>query len=509
MTNATLDAATITSPEAPGTSRPKPDVWLVAAYGVALAACISVWFLAVRAPLWTDETLSYWQIAGGFRQIWSRSIQGNSFAAYAYILWLTNTLFGSRGIVLRVPSILAMLAAVYVFYRCARELFDWDVALIATVCFILPRGIAFAAIDVRPYPFALLVTNLTIFLFLRWMKTGETGYAALMGIAAAGIFYFHYLFSTILLALAVSYLLTRAPSLRTGLRQIGIALGCFAIVLLPVLPRLQYIYQTRTTHSFADAPQWKSVVDVLNPGTGQLLVLAGALLLAIVARQLLITKRELLGKLLLCASLALVPIFCLYAVSVTTSVHVFIPRYLLVATPGIALCWGWLCSLIDSRALRSLFCFAFVALCVGQAYSSPISRRHEESWKESLAFADANAANDHAPLLMCSPLIEADFQPMPAVASQSVLYAPLSYYKVSAPVVPLPRTLNAEAERQATQFLLKAAPEHTRFLVLAPWPSLRIVDLLTYDSQATYTPRVLGKFDEIWVVEFVPNSDAR
>ena len=76
-------------------------------------------------------------------------------------------------------------------------------------------------------------------------------------------------------------------------------------------------------------------------------------------------------------------------------------------------------------------------------------------------------------------------------------------------MVPLPRTLNAEAERQATQFLLKAAPEHTRFLVLAPWPSLRIVDLLTYDSQATYTPRVLGKFDEIWVVEFVPNSDAR
>ncbi len=510
MTNATLDAATITSPEAPGTARPKSDVWLVAAYGVALAACISVWFLAVRAPLWTDETLSYWQIAGGFRQIWSRSIQGNSFAAYAYILWLTNTLFGSRGIVLRVPSILAMLAAVYVFYRCARELFDWDVALIATVCFILPRGIAFAAIDVRPYSFALLVTNLTIFLFLRWMKTGQTGYAALMGIAAAGIFYFHYLFSMILLALAVSYLLTRAT-----LAADRPAADWHCVGLLRHRPASGVAAasgtSTRraTTHSFADPPQWKSVVDVLNPGTGQLLVLAGALLLAIVARQLLITKRELLGKLLLCASLALVPIFCLYAVSVTTSVHVFIPRYLLVATPGIALCWGWLCSLIDSRALRSLFCFAFVALCVGQAYSSPISRRHEESWKESLAFADANAANDHAPLLMCSPLIEADFQPMPAVASQSVLYAPLSYYKVSAPVVPLPRTLNAEAERQATQFLLKAAPEHTRFLVLAPWPSLRIVDLLTYDSQATYTPRVLGKFDEIWVVEFVPNSDAR
>ena len=267
MSNATLDAVAA-SPEAEVTSRPKYDTWLAAAYGVALVACLSVWFLAVRAPLWTDETLSYWQIAGGFKQIWARSIQGNSFAAYAYILWLTKTFFGSSELVLRIPSILAMLAAVYVFYRCARELFAWDVSLIATMLFILPRGIAFAAIDVRPYPFALLVTNLTIFLFLRWMKTNRTVYAALFGIAAAGIFYFHYLFASILAALAVYYLLTRRSSLRADLRQIGVALGCFAIFLLPVLPRLKYIYQTRTTHSFAAAPQWTSVLQVLNPGRG-------------------------------------------------------------------------------------------------------------------------------------------------------------------------------------------------------------------------------------------------
>lgn len=98
---------------------------------------------------------------------------------------------------------------------------------------------------------------------------------------------------------------------------------------------------------------------------------------------------------------------------------------------------------------------------------------------------------------------------MPAVPSDSVLYSPLSYYKVSAPVVPLPRTLNPEAERQAKQFLLKASQEHTRFLVLAPWPSLRIVDLFAYYSQSTYTYRVLGNFDNIFVVEFVPYSDAR
>lgn len=509
MTNAPLAVPAAVSSEAEVASCLKYDKLFAVGYGLALLASLSIWLLAVRAPLWTDETLSYWQIAGGFKQIWARSVQGNSFAAYAYILWLTKTAFGDKEWVLRIPSILAMLAAVYLFYRCARELFSWDVSLIATMLFILPRGIAFAAIDVRPYPFALLVTNLTIFLFLRWTKTKRTAYAALFGAAAAGIFYFHYLFASILAALVVYYLLSSRSSIRADLRQIGVALGCFAIFMLPVLPRLGYIYQTRATHSFADAPQWISVLQILNPGKWQLLVLASVLVLAALAHRLPRPSREMYGKLLLCASLALVPILCLYAISVATSVHVFIPRYLLVAVPGMALCWGWVCGLMASRPLRALFCFAFVALCAFEAYSSPLAYRHEESWKDALAFADANAAGDHAPLLMCSPLVEADFLPMPAVASDSVLYSPLSYYKVEAPVVPLPRTLNAEAERQAKQFLLRAAQEHSRFLVLAPWPSLRILDLIAYLSQGTYSPRVLGKFDEIWVVEFVPNADAQ
>jgi 4-amino-4-deoxy-L-arabinose transferase-like glycosyltransferase len=517
MSEAILNAVAAI-PEAKVTSRPNYDRWLATAYGFALLVCISLWLLAVRAPLWTDETLSYWQIAGGFKEIWARSIQGNSFAAYAYILWFTKTVFGDKEIVLRIPSILAMVAAVYVFYKCARELFDWDVALIAAMVFTLPRGIAFAAIDVRPYPFALLVTNLTILLFLCWMKTHSTRDAALFGVAAAGIFYFHYLFASILLALAVYYVLTRFSHLRNDSPQIAVVLGCFALFLLPVLPRLKYIYQTRTMHSFAPAPQWtwifvpplqwSGIWEGLNPGTGQLLIVAGILLLAVVAHRLVRPYREVLGKLLLCVSLALVPIFVLYAISVNTSVHVFIPRYLLVAVPGTALCWGWLCSIIDSRALRSFFCIAFVGLGAFQSYTSPLARWHEASWKEALAIADANAAADGAPVLMCSPLVEADFLPMPPVPVESVLYSPLSYYKVNARIVPLPRSLTDEAQRQVKQFLLKAAMERSRFVVLAPrGPSQAILDFTAYYSHNAYTTRLLGLFEDIWVVEFDPIVD--
>jgi hypothetical protein len=505
MANATLEATTAESQEQ-GT-HPRYDTLLALGYGAALLASLSIWFLAVRAPLWTDETLSYWQIAGGFKQIWERSIQANYFAAYPYILWLTKTLFGDKELTLRIPSILAMLAAVYVFYRCARELFDWDVSLIATLLFVLPRGIAFAAIDVRPYPFALLLTNLTILMFVRWMRTNKIGYAAIFGITAAGIVYFQYLFASILAGFAVYYLLSRRSSLLTDLRQIGVAFACFVVFLLPVLPRLKYIYQTRTTHSFAEEPPWTALLQVLYPGHGQFFVLLGFVLLAVVARKLLTPDREVLGKLLLCACLMLVPVLCLYAISVTTSVHVFIPRYLLEAVPGMALCWGWVFSVIDSRPLRVLFALAFMTLCVFPAYGSAAAHAHEFSWKYALEYADASAAEDHAPLLMCSPFVEADYQPVPAVPVESMTYAPLSYYKVNAPVIPFPGSLNEEAERQARQFLQQTSTAHRRFLVLASITSMRIADYLAYYSQSTHVPRIVGSFDGIWVVEFVPRRD--
>src|SRR3954453_12838310 len=81
------------------------------ALAVMLIISIAVWFAAIRMPLWLDETVSYFQIAGGFDQIWPR--QGLSFPAYFYILWATKSLFGSSPYVLPAPSILAMVAAAY------------------------------------------------------------------------------------------------------------------------------------------------------------------------------------------------------------------------------------------------------------------------------------------------------------------------------------------------------------------------------------------------------------
>ncbi len=170
---------------------------------------------------------------------------------------------------------------------------------------------------------------------------------------------------------------------------------------------------------------------------------------------------------LLCTSLALVPILILYGLSVGTSIHVFVPRYRLVAVPGIALCWALVVSWIDSRALRLLFCAALVVVAACVCFTAPSFHRHMYSWKYALAFVEKNASVDNAPVLICSDIPEADHMRMPvgSAIEDSGILPPLSYYKLSVPVAPLPRTLNEEAIRAGSEFLQQQAQR--RFLAMA------------------------------------------
>src|SRR5208283_3374014 len=117
--------------------------------------------------------------------------------------------------------------------------------------------------------------------------------------------------------------------------------------------------------------------------------------------------------------------------SVGTSIHIFVPRYRLVAVPGIALCWALVVGRIDSRALRLLFSVAVVAITAYQDFSDPFSKVHLFTWKYALEVAEKNASADNAPVLICSDLPESEHMPMPvgAAVKDSALFAQITYYK--------------------------------------------------------------------------------
>jgi Dolichyl-phosphate-mannose-protein mannosyltransferase len=472
-------------------------------YVISLLASFSVWFFAYRAPLWLDETISYWEISGGLGQIWSRTVRGLSFPVYSYVLFFFRESFGNREVILRIPSVLAMLAAVFVLYLIAREFVDYDVSFIVCLLFCLHKNVAFAAIDVRPYSFAILAANLSIYALIRWLRNPDVRHSILLGVACGLILYFHYLYAVILPAFVLCHFVARFNPLRQDQRAIGIVLLSFLVVFLPLIPRLHYILIRRNTYSFAPPPAAKQFLLALIP-SGVPFVLLVIVIVAIVLQKLRLPDAKIVYALLFAFILGVVPIAILYIVSVATPLHVFLERYRLVGVIGVVLFWGFLLALVRSEALRLVFALLFVPLAIFSSWRTPEFHAHGYSWKPALAYAQFNAGPDSAAVLICSDLSQSDFEPMPAVASESILFAPLSYYKLTVPVVPLPRSLTPEAQRIGGAVLTDSQRNHVRFLVLAFGPSYPTVRWIYDRAQGRFASRVLGNFQGVGVVEFRP-----
>jgi Dolichyl-phosphate-mannose-protein mannosyltransferase len=491
----------------PGNLQSIPDRVLYAVYALALAVSVSVWFVAIRAPLWLDETISFWQINAGFSGISSR--QGLSFAAYSYILWFGTIIFGKSEIALRIPEILAMLVAVYLLYRAARELFDKDLAMIAAILFCVHPIVIFAAIDVRPYAFGALAINASILVLLHLRNNNSNWLAALFGVLGACTVYFHFLLIVILPALAICFIAIKIGDRKALWRQGGVALAAFALAFLPVIPGLRYMFHTSGDHVFADPPKLMELLLTLAPGW-LVFIFAGGVLVAAATRKLDLPSPLEGWRIVLCAALGLVPILILYGVSAETSIRVFLPRYRLVAIPGIALCWAWLLSRIESRVLRSFVCVAVIASVAYAHFTFPAFKHHGDTWKYALEAVEKNASADNAPVLICSDLPEADYLPMPVgeAVKDSTFFAPLTYYKLGVPVVGLPRALTDEAIRIASTFLQDAAQRRERFLAVGFKPSYPTLKWIMDNASATHDVHAVGVFDQIVVLEFIPRAQA-
>jgi hypothetical protein len=270
------------------------------------------------------------------------------------------------------------------------------------------------------------------------------------------------------------------------------------------------MFHTRGTHVFDEAPKLADLRWTLAPDwLGYIVV--GAVLVAAATRRLDLQSRFEGWRFLFCVSLGLIPILILYGVSAETPIHVFVYRYRLVAIPGIVLCWAWLVSRIDSRALRLLFSVLVVASFAYLSFTSPFSKLHGYTWKYALELAEKNASADNAPVLICSDFPEADVAAMPvgAAVKDSGLFAPLTYYRLSVPVVGLPRTLNDQTMGIVSGFLREPERRRERFLALGFVASYQTLHFIESSAALTHTERLLGTFDGVVVLEFTPRAGGR
>lgn len=483
-----------------------------AIYILSLVLSIALWLPALRSPLWLDETGSFWQISAGFSAIWTRILHVPlpPSPVYIYTLWLSTKIFGNSELVLRIPSIIAMLGAVYLLFRAAREMFDLEFAILTVIIFCFNPIVVYASIDVRPYAFAVLATNATIFILVRLRRDNSNRMAALLGLSAATAIWCHFLFIVLLPPIILCFFIVKRFHHKTFWRQFGVALVVFALAFLPVIPGMLSLFRTSHTHVFEPAPDLMTLFIVLLPALPLLSFICAGLIYTLAPWRRDSPIRFQGWRAVFCLFLALIPVLILYGVSAGTSIHLFVLRHELCAVPGIALCWALLIRDFRIRAVRLLFCVTLSVLAVYIYCISPSSAQHGYyTWKYALDAAEKNASADNAPVLICSDFPEADYVEMPLdSAKESRYFAPLSYYKLSVPVVPLPRALNDEAIRVGSQFLHQAAMKHERFLALAFQPSYKTLDWLAQNAAATHSVRKLGEFDKIKILEFTPRAEA-
>jgi hypothetical protein len=96
--------------------------------------------------------------------------------------------------------------------------------------------------------------------------------------------------------------------------------------------------------------------------------------------------------------------------------------------------------------------------------------------------------------------------PVGSAIEDSGILPSVSYYKLTVPIVPLPRALNQETLRAGSQFLQEAGLRHERFLAVASFPSYNTLEWVGNYAAKTHNVQELGIFDGIKVLEFIPRT---
>ena len=474
-------------------------------YSLALIAAVACWFIAIDSPLRLDETANYWIIEKGLSQIWTRLGPLGS-PIYNYYLWFATRITGTNEIGMRIPSVLAMLGAAYVFYLCARRLFRRETAIVALIIFCANPIVVFAAIDIRPYALVALTTSATILILLRLRKDVSLWLAGVFGVFSALILYCHFLAAAVLPAFLLTFILWKRRSGPVFWKQLIAGLSVFVLVSLPLVPKLVGMFRTAGTHVYQSAPGPILLLEMFAPGVQPVAFLVAILVAALTIRKS-VKPHFQRWQMELCLPLMLIPLLILYGVSVCTSIHIFAYRHILIAIPGIALFWACCIDQFESRVVELAFCLTLAAVTLSVYILSPSARQHGTPWKYAIAVAEKNASRDNAPVLVCSSYVESNYVEMPLhSAKESRYFSPLAYYRLSVPVVPLPYALNTQAKQIGTSFLAQASRQHERFLAMGFKFSYRTLDWLRQQEAAQYTVRRLGVYDGVKVLEFEPKA---
>jgi Dolichyl-phosphate-mannose-protein mannosyltransferase len=460
----------------------------------------------VRLPshFWLDETMSYWTASRGFGQILARCALWPHPIIYSTLFLALRSMGASSEWIYRLPSFLAVGAATFVLFRMSRRIFGSQAAWMSAAAFVSIDPVRFAAGDARPYGLALLLAVISSDLLLRFQNRPGYRLAALYGFTAAAMLHLQILFGVMLLVhgLYLIYRILEGQRIRLSYAATGAAV--LIAVAAPVMIQFMRFTGNPASHSFAAMPSLSELAAAYMPWPGVLGILA---ILAIVMPTLEWKATNRSDAAFLALLWAMVPPLVFFAISRLTSASLFVTRYFLSYSPGLALCFGIILRSFRPRIVRAAVLSA-MALSVALSMGRLTSFRHTlglGDWGSAAEFINRNVAGDHAPVLIRSQLIESDFMPIEPIEDNGN-FPQLAYYPIGAHLVPLQNTFTATQMSSIHTFLEHASTRSTgRFLVVSftgPSPMAPMLFYIIGQMGPTCTVTRLADFDGVAITEF-------
>ncbi len=463
----------------------------------------------VRLPshFWLDETMSYWTAYRGFEQILARCALWPHPPLYSTLFLTLRSMGVVSEWIYRLPSFLAVGAATFLLFRMSRRLFGSEAAWMSAAAFVSIDSVRFAACDARPYGIALLLAVISSDLLLRFLNRPGYRLAALYGLSTAAMLHLQLLFGAVLLAhgFYLIYLVFRGQRIRLSYAATGAAV--LVAVAAPVAIQFWRFTRNPASHSFEALPSLPDLAAAYMPGIwlGVLGILA---ILAMVMPELEWKAIDRSDAAFLALLWALIPPLVLFAISRLTSASLFVKRYYLSYSPGLAMCFGVLLTSVRPKLVRAATLSA-MALFVAWSIGRPTSFRHTVGlgdWGSAAEFINRNVATDDAPVLIRSQLIESDFMPIEPVEDNGN-FPQLAYYPMRAHLIPLQNTFTAAQMSSIHTFVKSLTARNTnRFLFVSftgPSPVQPVLYYLIGELGPACKVTRLADFDGVAITEFL------
>lgn len=436
---------------------------------------LRLWVVPLGEGLWLDETGTAFVVRAGADEVVARSLRYQGQSPLYYLLaWASIRLLGWSEVALRLPSLLALGAALGLVWRLAARAWGPEAGLIAAG--VLAVGLGPAGADARPYALALALVTGSSLALVRWVERPGPGRGLLWALLAGLTVWAHFLFGAALVAQAAWVLHRRraaGPAGAPSWPQLLLPAGAALLLLLPCLGQLLWLWGRRASLVLVPRPAPHDLLQALVPST-----LAGGLVLGLALAWLLARSRGGLGleaprdpaPARLALAWHLTPPGCLFAASWLGDASLFVPRYWLSALPGTALLLAAALGALRPRAAGTVAGLALVVAGLGGAQA------RMDDWRWELEQVRA-AATPGAPVIMPSHLVESlDPALLQDPAWRDWLLAPLAAYPLApgTEVLLLPRDPEACSPQRLEQVASRVLTASRAVIVRGEWVACRL-----------------------------------